>query len=210
MLESPYKTFQTPFASSRCLNSDVWLRISEYLFTSGDRLALALISRWHYLVLGHTAYTHIVASQELKLTLLIATLGSNTQRCNAIFHLDVVFPPEQGYLNTSKIPVVLWRSNEPNLTRDALVVLKLALNLKSLFLKNPRGYYPNPDIIDKLICDPCLFRLQCFSSVYTTKGTLDFVRNQTELTELVVLSDVNDLLHAESSSPMTLSRLHTL
>ncbi|KAF8595374.1 hypothetical protein BDV93DRAFT_611445 [Ceratobasidium sp. AG-I] len=217
--ESPDIPSRTPITSSWHLNSDVCLRISEYLFTSGDRLALAQVSRWHYSVLGHTAYTHIIASQEPKLALLIATLGSNTQRCNAIFHLDVIIPPRPKSLSNNEAVFILWRSRERNLLRDALVVLKLAPNLKSVYLMNPRDlreYCPEPDIIDKLMCDPdpCRFKLRSFSTIHTTKETLDFVRNQTEINHLIVLSDVNiginRLTHPEAFEPIMMPRLHTL
>lgn len=210
MLASSCKQPRTPIDPSRYLNSDVWLHISVYLSTPGDRLALACISRWHYLVLGHTTYIHIVASQELNFAALLATLATNAQRCNAIFHLDVITPQWPQSHNDNEGVLGLWRTQERKVVHGALEIMKLASNLKSLHLKNLRGYSSQWETVETLRQDIYPFMLQSFSTTHTSRGIFDFVRNQTKLTRLVVLSDISDLVYMEVLEQLVFLRLHTL
>lgn len=184
------------------------MRISELLPTSGDRLALAQISRWHYSVLGHTAYTHIIVSQGLKIAPLIATLIANHGRCEEIFHLDIIIP--EGSKFSSYDDASIRRSQERDLVHGAIVVLKVAINLKSVHLQNPQAYHTEYGTVDILIRDPYPFRLTSFSAVRASEGTLEFVRNQTELVHLTVLSAVSDFTIYEVANPLSISGLRTL
>lgn len=199
-----------PVIPMRHLNPDVFLRISEFLHTSGDRLALARTSRWHYSVLGHTAYTHVVVSQGLKIASLIAILTSNDKLCDVVFHLDMIIPKRPEAPNHSQAAILLWRTRETKLIHGALVILKLAINLKSVYFQNPRGYHTGWDTVDTLLQDPYPCLLGSFSTVHTSKGTLEFVRKQTELAHLTVLSDINDLTVSEAEAPLSIPRLRTL
>lgn len=105
---------------------------------------------------------------------------------------------------------VQWRIHEQDLIRGALVVLKLATNLKGLYLQNQGSYDSEWESIDKLTQHSHSLKLQFFSNVNTSRETLDLLRDQTELTQLAVLSDIKDLTDTDASEPLIFPKLQIL
>ncbi|KAG9098074.1 hypothetical protein FS749_004751 [Ceratobasidium sp. UAMH 11750] len=190
------------------------MKISEHLFTSGDRLALAMTSRWHYAALGHTVYTHLSLSKETKIDLLVKALLADENRCKAILHLSVLFPLSHtvARLATGKyMTKESYYGHRQNLTEGVFIVLKLAHNLKALDIPCfGQDSYVQWGMINTWLRDPYSFKLK-YLSLHAVPGALTFLERQTQLIQLTLLPGVEYAqLPPLPVSPISLPRLRTL
>ncbi|KAG9084883.1 hypothetical protein FRC07_013514, partial [Ceratobasidium sp. 392] len=173
---------------SSLLNEDVLLRIVCYLTTSRDKLALASVCRWHYLALKHTPYTYLVITQDVQLKPLTTQLTTSEGRRNCILHLDISFPSLFKPVQKSQDENEAHYSREMSFTEEVFRLLKLCRCLKSLYINNAHYGYVRWETLSAYMHDSYPFSLKSLSLTQSIDGTVDFVRDQTQLVQLVLFS----------------------
>ncbi|KAG8697106.1 hypothetical protein FRC08_006733 [Ceratobasidium sp. 394] len=193
------------------IDRDVLLNISEHLFTPGDRLALAMTSRWHYSALIRVVYTYINLSQGIKVASLVEQLLGNEVLCSGVHHVDIVFPPAYRSSHRDIAKSTAYYSQRQKFVEGTFVVLKLATRLKTLSMHHFTGdSYAQLDLLGEGLHDIYPFNLKHLSA-QTVPGTLSFVERQTQLEHLVLFPVIEYTSTPRPSvSPISLPRLHTL
>ncbi|KAG9084844.1 hypothetical protein FRC07_013538, partial [Ceratobasidium sp. 392] len=204
-------------AQSSLLNEDILLRIAYYLTTSRDKLALASVCRWHYLVLKHTPYAYLVITQDVQLKTLTTQLATNEGRCSSILHLDISFPSLFKPVQKSQDENEVHYSREMSFTEEVFRLLKLCKCLKSLYINNTRYGYVRWDTLSAYMHDSYPFSLKSLSCTQSIDGIVDFVRDQTQLVQLVLFSstrtknpDPSSSTELQLPSPIVLPHLKVL
>ncbi|KAG8776822.1 hypothetical protein FRC12_000684, partial [Ceratobasidium sp. 428] len=172
------------------LNHDVLVKISEYLLTIGDKLALAMTSRCSYNTLGHTIYTYLTLSQKTKIDSLVGALVANKTRCNAVTDIDVSFPLTYyaAKLMGEDLTEEVYNTRQQRFAEGVFVILKLAAYLKCLHIPN-FGEPAQSSMVNKSLQDPYSFHLRSLS-IRSAEGTLAFLQRQRQLTQLTLVPSI--------------------
>ncbi|KAG8780481.1 hypothetical protein FRC12_022974 [Ceratobasidium sp. 428] len=177
-----------PHINQLKLNEDILLCISGYLTTSRDKLVLALLCRWHYLVLKCTPFTYLVLSQDVQLKSLATQLAADQGRRDSVLHLDATFPSLFKPVRKSPSDEDAHYSREQTFIDEVFHVLRLCRRLKSLYIHNTRCGYVRWDKLSAYMYDLYPFCLRSLSLTQSIDGTVEFVRDQAQVNQLVLFS----------------------
>ncbi|KAG8700362.1 hypothetical protein FRC09_006010 [Ceratobasidium sp. 395] len=172
------------------LNHDVVVKISEYLLTTGDKLALAMTSRWNYNMLGHTIYTYLILSRNTKIDSLVGALVANKARCNVVTDMNVTFPLPYyaAKLIGENLTEEAYNTRQQRFTEGIFIILKLAAYLKCLHIPN-FGESAQSSMVNKWLQDPYSFHLRSLS-IQTAEGTAAFLERQHQLAQLTLVPSI--------------------
>ncbi|KAG8776823.1 hypothetical protein FRC12_000685 [Ceratobasidium sp. 428] len=197
------------------LNYDVLVKISEqYLETPGDKLSLALASRWHYFALGHTVYTHLSLWEMTNIDSLVRALLANEGSCSAVIYMTVLFPPSHTTARCTRghyVSKESYYARRQNLTEGVFVILKLASRLRFLSMSLfGEDSYVQSNMINTWLCDPYSFRLKSLA-LEASQSTPAFLKHQHQLVQLTLRPGAEYTeLSQVSRSPISLPHLQKL
>ncbi|KAG8768610.1 hypothetical protein FRC12_005460 [Ceratobasidium sp. 428] len=212
-LLAPYTRPSDLVVRSR-LNYDVLVKISEYLETPGDRLSLALASRWHHFALGHTVYMHLSLWEMTKIDSLVRALLANEGWCSAIIYMTVLFPPSHTTARCTRghyVSKESYYARRQNLTEGVFVILKLASRLRFLSMSRfGEDSYVQSNMINTWLRGPYSFQLKSLA-LEASQGTLAFLKHQHQLVHLTLWPGAEYTeLSQLSRLPIRLPHLQTL
>ncbi|KAG8697104.1 hypothetical protein FRC08_006731 [Ceratobasidium sp. 394] len=207
---------------AQAISSDIFLNISEFLHTPGDKLALATVSRWFYAALWYTPYVYLTLSQNVDVTALLTALALKNEYCTKIQHVDIICPSR---FNPASLPKGedqrtkrLLHTSRAVFTLERIVaVLKLATQLKSLHTCGLSLDTARLESLTACMRESYSFNLKSLAIARPITGALSLIKSQPQLVELSIFSDdkgLNSPPERDAPPPpppaVSLSHLRTL
>ncbi|KAG9114450.1 hypothetical protein FRC07_007643 [Ceratobasidium sp. 392] len=174
-------------------------------------MALATTSRWHYVILGHTVYTHLKISGETKVDVLTRALLADQARCIAILDVEVSFPLPCyiAQIDDDNLTEEIYKAQQKKFAKEVFAILQLAPCLKYLYIPSFVEYSQGKVVSE---CLQSLYSFQLHTlSIQAAEGTFAFVERQRQLVQLTLLPGIAyPRLPLRSRSSINLPRLQTL